>query len=304
MSWIRPTLLTLELMCFSGIIAAAIGIALVWCVSQLNTPARLGRAVRVYVLLCAVTCLATPMIMHAAAWESTAGKFGWLTFSQTAARTYTGFAGQYGGMVACSWVHGLVGAALVALATWFGMSRIPESVAEQASLDGRWSTNWWRILLPVASPWWIGAMLLVGMLAATEMTVVDLYGVRTLADEFYLIHAAQPSTVSIVMVLVAPAAFCIAVVVWALTLRKRMRPIGSNTIAREPPSEAGTSARIVAALGGPLLATLLAFFPLSGLIIKTGHQVDVDPVSGNATIGWSMTQTAQTLGRAPMGIWT
>ncbi|MEO1525037.1 MAG: hypothetical protein AAFX06_06355 [Planctomycetota bacterium] len=299
MSWIRPTLLTLELMCFSGLIAAMIGVALAWSVSQLNTTSRFLRLIRLYVLLCAITALAVPMILHAAAWEATAGKFGWLTFSQTAARTYTGFAGQYGGMVACAWVHGLVGAALVALATWFGMTRIPVAVSEQARLDGQWGTAWWRVLLPIAWPWVVGALLIVTMLAATEMTVVNLYGVRTLADEFYLRHAHQPSSVSLLMVLVAPAALCIGIVTWATTLRRRIPPWSSKAVAREPISEAGGVARGIAVMLALSLATLLTVFPLSGLVLKTGHQVTVDADTGDASIGWSLQQVSTTLGRAP-----
>ncbi|MEL6105586.1 MAG: hypothetical protein AAFU85_06105 [Planctomycetota bacterium] len=299
MSWIRPTFLTLQLMCFSGLIALAIGLLLAWSVSQLNSSSRLGKSVRAYVLLGLVVTLATPMVLHAAAWEATAGKFGWLTFSQTAARTYTGFAGQYGGIVACAWVHGLFGAAIVTLGTWFGLTRIPMAVAEQASLDGRWASSWWRVLLPLASPWLIGSMLLVAMLAATEMTVVNLYGVRTLADEFYLRHAFQPSVTAIFMVLVAPAILCIAIITWVVSLRNRLAPMGPTTVSREPISEAPRLTRAVAGALALALATLLAAFPISGLIVKTGHQVTVDPNTGTATYGWSVARSIETLGNAP-----
>lgn len=298
MSWIRPTILTLELMCFSGLIALLIGLLLTWCVSQLNSPSRWPKCVRAYVLLGVVTSLATPMVLHAAAWEATAGKFGWLTFSQTAARTYTGFAGRYGGMVACAWVHGLFGSAIVTVGTWFGMTRIPIAVAEQTSLDGHWASSWWRVLLPLASPWMIGSMLLVAMLAATEMTVVNLYGVRTLADEFYLRHAFQPSVTAVFMVLVAPAAICIAIVTWAVSLRNRVTPGGPGTPSCEPASEANGVTRGIATVLAILLATLLAAFPISGLIVKTGHQVTVDP-NGEATFGWSLARAIETLGGAP-----
>ncbi len=92
------------------------------------------------------------MILHAAAWEATAGKFGWMIMTQTGARAVgTGPYGFFGGLLACGWVHGLVGAALVALATWHGVSSTPSALMQQSRLEMGPIESWWRVRLPLAS---------------------------------------------------------------------------------------------------------------------------------------------------------
>ena len=296
MNWLRPTLLTLELMSLCVILASALGLLLAWAATHVGR-SPLGRAIGAYISVSAITCLATPMILHAAAWEATAGKFGWLTFSQTAARTYTGFAGQYGGLVACVWVHGMVGASMVALATWYGTSRVPTSIVEQARLEGHPFWNWWRIELPLALPWLIASMLGTALLAATEMTVVDLYGVRTLADEFYLFHAAQPSMLSILIVLVLPSILFLSIVI--LIPIWQSKAIATGAASKTVERDTGVLLKIAAAGLGIGIATVLSFFPFAGLIIKTGHQITVSQDSGESTIGWSFAQSKRILLGAP-----
>ncbi|KAA5541370.1 iron ABC transporter permease [Roseiconus nitratireducens] len=298
--WIRPLLLTLQLMGWCVLIAAVLGLLLAWSASNLSPRRPVGRLVRLYFLCSTLTCLAIPMILHATAWESTAGKFGWMTFSQTGARTYTGLGGWYSGMIASAWIHGLVGTALVALATWYGTSRIPAAVVDQGRLDGGRVWNWWRIRLPIAMPWVGTALLATGILAATEMTVVDLYGVRTLADEYYLFHSAQPSMISILMVLVLPAIFLIAAIsLWVMHRPRHFQALTVGQMQRETGSPSRSHPFAVAVVIG--LSTLLFIFPLAGLVVKAGHEVIVSPGQDAATtVGWSFSRTVQTLARAPL----
>ncbi|QEF97359.1 hypothetical protein Mal15_13990 [Stieleria maiorica] len=302
MLWIRPLLLTLQLMGLSVLVAAAIGIPLAFLISLVPQRRRWGRAVNAYCLVSLVACLATPMILHAAAWEATAGKFGWLTFSQTAARTYTGLAGRYSGLVACVWIHGLLGAAVVSLATWFATVRIAPEVIDQSRLDGGRTWTWWRIRLPIAAPWVGTALLATAILAATEMTVVDLYGVRTLADEFYLFHAVSPSITSILVLLVLPCALSIAIFSSFLVSRRRGSDVRS---LRHQPSQSGDDGRRplipgLAAAAAIVMVTLMYAFPLAGLVVKVGHQITVssDPESTLA-VDWSLRHAIGLLAAAP-----
>jgi iron(III) transport system permease protein len=301
MPWIRPLLLTLELMALSTLVAALIGIPLAFAVSMAGRQRRIGRLVAGYCLVSSVACIATPMILHAAAWEATAGKFGWLTFSQTASRTYTGFAGRYGGMVACVWIHGLFGAALVTLATWFGTSRVDPEVIDQSRLDGGPVWAWWKVRLPIAAPWGMIGLLATAILAATEMTVVDLYGVRTLADEFYLFHAVQPSMISILMVLVLPVVLVIGLVATLTLARRRRVDISLRYQDRSNRPALGGSGKtgLWSCLAAPVVATLLYAFPLGGLIVKTGQEITVSTQAGQAAqIRWSPLHSLDVLGSA------
>ncbi|MCA9139787.1 MAG: hypothetical protein KDB00_23605 [Planctomycetales bacterium] len=306
MLWIRPLLLTLQLMGLSVLVAATIGIPLAFLISLVSRRSITGNGILRYCVFSMVACLATPMILHAAAWEATAGKFGWLTFSQTAARTYTGFAGQYGGLVACVWIHGLYGAAMVALATWFGTTRVAPDVIDQSRFDGGPIWSWWMIRLPIAAPWVSTGLLATAILAATEMTVVDLYGVRTLADEFYLFHAAEPSITSIMMVLVLPCVLAIALITMLFFSRHRrfdVRLIDTGEL-RGPDSAitttTGKAAHRCAGVCAVLIATLMFAFPLAGLVMKTGQQVTVSTErDAGATIVWSAKHAFEMLASAP-----
>lgn len=302
MAWIRPFFLTLQLMGLSVLVAATIGITFAFLLSLIPRHRFGGRVIVQYCRLSLIGCIATPMILHAAAWEATAGKFGWLTFSQTAARTYTGFGGQYSGLVACVWIHGLIGAAIVALATRFGTSRIDPGLIDQSRLDGGLAWTWWRIRLPIATPWVISSLLAAAILAATEMTVVDLYGVRTLADEFYLFHAAQPSIVSILMVLVLPCVLSIAAI--NLIVFTRQRTFDASLLDRNPDADAATeiSAIVVwsAATVAAIMATLMFAFPMAGLIVKTGQQITVSQSpEQHASVQWSLEHSLNLLVAAP-----
>ncbi|MCO8121018.1 amino acid ABC transporter permease [Stieleria sp. TO1_6] len=301
MIWIQPLLLTLQLMLLCVVVAALIGIPLAFLISLLPQQRRGGRVIAGYCLLSMVACVATPMILHAAAWEATAGKFGWLTFSQTAARTYTGLAGRYGGLVACVWIHGLFGASLVSLATWFGTARISNDVVDQSRLDGGPIRAWWWVRLPLAWPWVCTGLLATAILAATEMTVVDLYGVRTLADEFYLFHVTQPSLVSVMMVLVLPCALLIALA--AVGILHRRRPVDARRLRPIDPAVVPESPRGWGWFAAPpavALSTLMFAFPFAGLLMKTGQTVIVSPQPDQgATVHWSLRHCVEVLAVAP-----
>ena len=305
MAWTQPLSLTLQLMTFAVILATVVGVPLAFFISMSRRSGKTWVFVTGYCLTSLVACIATPLILHAAAWESTAGKFGWMTFSQTAARTYTGLAGSFSGIIASAWIHGLYGAALTALSTWFGTSRIADEVIDQARIDGGPIWVWWKIRLPIALPWVATGLLATAILAATEMTVVNLYGIRTLADEFYMFRVAQPSIASVLMVLVLPAILLIALLIVAIGSTRGRVDARLIDFHRRPPlrtaneSSSPTRAQFASACFAVALATLLYAFPLGGLVLKTGQQVSVvEPIDGGEStvvVDWSMTRSAKRL---------
>ncbi len=62
-----------------------------------------------------------------------------------------------------------------------------------------------RVWLPVAGAPILLAVVAVGLLAATDMSVADLYSVRTAADQFYLFHSVNPTATAIAAVTWLPA---------------------------------------------------------------------------------------------------
>ncbi|WP_436716655.1 hypothetical protein U8335_04505 [Roseiconus lacunae] len=304
MLWLRPLLLTLELMSLSVAVAVAIGVTLAFALSLLRRENRLQAAVFWVCVIGIVGTLATPMVMHAAAWESTAGKFGWMSLTQTSARTYSGFAGRYSGMFACVWIHGLFGTAIVALATLYGTARIERAVIDLARCDGGPVWGWWRVRLPIARNWMVFSALATAVLAASEMTVVDLYGVRTVADEFYLFHAADPSWFSVFMVLVVPA--LIGVTLTAVAILRLFQPVNARIIDRglktssEAEEAVGGFWQGLASLFALGVTTLMFAFPLLGVIVKAGQQTMVVNDGGQSVVRviWSVRRTTTVLVRA------
>lgn len=305
MAWARPFLLTIELMIFSSMIAAVLGILLAWLhslVSRQLVNGRIawGRIASRYFYVSAIACLATPLVLHAAAWEAAAGKFGWLSLTQTSTRTYTGLAGHFGGMIASAWIHGLFGSALVALSTDFATRRTPTSVLDVARMEMSPRRMWWSVQLPLALPWIVSALLASATIAASEMTVVDLYGVRTVADEFYLFYAMEPSLVSILRTLVLPGVFLIALLAaWASARQKINLASSADASPEEASSPDGGTAW--GAMGLVTVSSLWIAFPVLALILKTGHQlVPAVESSGQDVVVWSIVKMVSTLLNAPI----
>ena len=284
-------------MAVSTVISGAIGIVGAWGAFSAATGGRVGRWVDRFFLASMVSAIAMPLILHAAAWEATAGKFGWLPLTQTGSRTSAlGAYGAFSGLIAAAWIHGLVGASIVGLATWYGTRRASGSIVDQASLDGGALRTWWRCRLPLAMPWVITSLLGAAALAATEMTIVDLYGYRTVADEFYLFHAKNATVAAVLVSCYLPIAascyFLLTLLVW----RRRLVSGGGNRVA--PPAERLSGPLYFLALAVAILVSLLiVLVPIAGLVVKAGHQIMVE--DGVRTTSWSLNQCFQTLASAP-----
>ncbi len=297
--WWQALFLTLQLMAVSVAISGVIGVPAAWAASSLQGCGRSGKWIARLFFATLVAAIATPMILHAAAWEATAGKFGWLPLTQTGSRSSGwGAFGAFGGLVACGWIHGLVGSSLVTLATWYGVRRVPAAVIGQACLDAGPVVVWWRVRLPMAMPWLVTSLLATAALAATEMTVVDLYGFRTIADEFYLFYATEVSVSAILITCFLPLLFTglllTAIVIW----RPRMPKVNSEEQSRHAAEQplSGTHYHLAIAVV-VLVAALVLLVPISGLVIKAGHQVVVE--AGSRTASWSIGKCFDSVSSAP-----
>ena len=278
-------------MVVSVILAATLGVLGAWAASLAADSGRIGRITSRFFVVSMLAAIATPMILHAAAWEATAGKFGWMALTQTGARTW------FKGLIACGWIHGLVGTAMIGLAVWHGAQTVPKAILAQASLELGPSAIWWKVRLRHAMPWLMVSALATAMLAATEMTVVDLYGFRTVADEFYLFYSTNPTTISVLQTLCIPMAIGIAglVIFWLADRRsKPVRTTHGDVAGIEKPSRVlGTTAALIAC--GIALTVIVV--PIAGLLVKVGHQVDV--VDAKRIASWSKSRGLTTLIAAP-----
>ncbi len=295
--WWKPLFLTFQLMTVSVVLAAALGIAGAWAASTVENAGRWGRWIARIFFLSMVAAAAMPMILHAAAWEATAGKFGWLPLTQTGSRGYQGLAGMFGGLLACGWIHALASTALVALATWYGVRRIPLSLTEQSQLEMSPWQAWWKIRFPLALPWTLVGLLGTAAFAATEMTVVDLYGFRTLADEFYLYYAVDPSATAVIMTCLMPLVVGLAIVGLHVTARRQRISVRYDHEGSHAPDAAHKVTVLAAAVIALGVAALVLLVPLTGLLVKAGHEVVVQ--DGERLVSWSLWHCLEVLGSAP-----
>ncbi|TWU25148.1 hypothetical protein Pla52o_14460 [Novipirellula galeiformis] len=298
MNWWEPLLPTLRLITVTIVSSLALGIPAAWAATTLARHRKPAPQITQLFLLLMVVAIATPMILHAAAWEATAGKFGWLSLSQTATRWVPGFAGLF----ACGWIHGIFGSAIVTLATWYGTQLVPQSLLQGASLDAPPLRIWWTVQLPLAWPWILSATILNAALAATEMTVVDLYGYRTIADAFYLRYAIDPNLTSIMVTLALPMCFAFALITVLLSkmrsLRSESGAVQFDGWASGSVSERPSRWITYVAVAILFLALLLIIaIPIAGLIGKLGHDVIVE--GGNRSAHWSWSRAIHELVVAP-----
>lgn len=239
--------------------------------------------------LAMIAACVLPLYLHAAAWESAAGKFGILRWTQSAAASQ-----PLSGMSAAIWIHGLSGAAWVAVATGFGLSRLPRQLIESAYLDQGPLRRWTKVFLPAITPWIAAGALWVATLAATEMTVVDLYGVRTIADEFYLLYAAQPSNRAIVQTLLPSLPIGIAL---AVILRRIDGLSGTSChgASSHDATEGGFDKwsciasgsrlpQIASAFWATALTLLLLAVPVASLFATAGRVVEITQSASGETL--------------------
>lgn len=280
-------------------IAAIVGIVGAWAGWTLARGSGAARWSAKLFFAAVIAAVAMPMILHATAWEATAGKFGWWMLTQTGVRTNdAGVYGFFAGGIATGWIHGVVGAAMVTIATWMGTSRVPESTMGLASMEMGPAASFFRVALPMAAPWWITAMVATAMLAATEMTAADLYGFRTIADKFYLFYALDPDMASVLAIcfvpLVIATAAMLAASVWRRRLVTQTEQTASPTVA---PESVGIASQVIAGVVAFTVGAVLVGIPLFGLLFKAGQDVVV--VDDVASIQWSAALLIQRLAQAP-----
>jgi len=244
--------------------------------------------------------IAMPLILHAAVWESTAGKFGWLM------KTMTG-----GNLIWVGWIHGVHGAAIVAIATYFATRNIAPEVIQHSALDFGKSTAWFRVRLAIARPAVFAAMIIVWLLAATEMSVVNLHSVRTVADQFYLFYALDPNWTALAVTTWLPILIGgVPALLW-MRMRREGLHVGGRfgtddstspadarfQLSPESTAQDGYFRAVVSTLGVIVSMLVCQGAIVSGLVMQAGHSVEL--VAGQPLASWSIAACWKAISKAP-----
>jgi iron(III) transport system permease protein len=123
-----------------------------------------------------IALLFIPIYLQAAGWDAWFGRQSWLWHGPRAP-TYR--------LLVAIWIHSAAAIPWVAMIVGGALLQIAPELEESASLDMPIAAVLARITIPLCLPaillscWWIGIM------TAAEMTVTDIYQVRTYAEEVY-----------------------------------------------------------------------------------------------------------------------
>jgi iron(III) transport system permease protein len=284
-------------------VALPVGTLLGVVVAKVDVP---GRRLLAWLL---VGLLFVPLYAYAGAWQSVLGLGGWLSM-----RTIDGYADPWlQGWRGALWVHGMAAVPWVALAVAAALATIERRLEEESLLDAAP----WRVLVRVslrrAAGGVAAAAAWVALMCATEITVTDLYQIRTFAEEVYAdaslgmlvapagvdpasaigVVAVEPFLTSDLALGVAALALLTFAAAWLMAPWLR--------VAAALPAEAGWMWRPThrwlgtAAVGALVVAVVLA--PLVVLAWKAG--LDVEQQGEQYIRSWSPVKLLTMVGRSP-----
>lgn len=278
------TLLFVFLVCAACI---PLGTLLAVLLFRCNVP---GRRLALWLL---VMQLFIPLHVQAAAWNAGFGVSGWFTSSLPSTERWV-LLELWRGAV---WVQSMALLPWVTLIVGAGLNLVEPELEEEALQTAGPMRVVGLVTLPRAAPAIGVATLWAAMTAAGEMTVTDLYRIRTFAEELYLALAgwAEPGEAALA---VAPL---LTLVVWLLLLVvpvvSRMAPApGPIRFRRAVRFNLGRSRWPWAALVGGLLFVTLAV-PVGNLIYQAGMQVTM--TAQGPQRWWSSAKVWQILASSP-----
>lgn len=127
-----------------------------------------------------------PLYLQAAAWQSALGLQGWLVQSGFINTPPEGWG-------AAVWIHAAAVLPLIVFIVGCGLTNVERELEEAALLDASTRQVFWRVTFPSALPAVGVATLWTALCVAGEMTVSDLFQIRTYAEEVYTLMAATGS---------------------------------------------------------------------------------------------------------------
>lgn len=165
------------LACSVAAAAMPLGVTVGWAIARTDLPGRRCFAGALLLLFF------IPLYLQAAAWDAGFGLQGSVTLAALGGRVWLD------GWPAAIWIHALAAIPWVALCAGLGLLAVERELEEQALLDGPLGFVTMFVSLRRAAP--AVGVALVGVLltAVAEMTVTDLFRVRTLAEELYTAQA-------------------------------------------------------------------------------------------------------------------
>ena len=270
-------------------LAVPIGAGLAFLLLRTDLP---GRTILLVVF---GAMLFVPLYLQAAGWDAGFGKQGWYSFAHGSAA-----APILDGWRAAIWIHAMAAVAWVMLITGLGLWLVEPELEEAAMLDASAVNVFLKITARQSAPFVVVAALWILVTVGTEMTVTDLYRVRTFAEEIYIdvpfvgaidtLEPLRPTGVT-------TALFVSSLVAITLSLLSRLVPpehFPSHT--RRRVFRLGRWRWPVAAVVG-LLVLVMVGTPMLNVIYKAG--LVVEQVDGTRMRQWSLVSLLRIVFNSP-----
>ncbi len=259
-----------------------------------------------------------PLYLQASAWDAGFGLTGWYTASTESATSGSGQVIKpiLGGWNAVVWIHTLAALPWTVLLLTIGFLQVPKAVEELALLNATGLQVIRRVTFPLVCPSLLAAFVWISVTVAGEMTVTDMYRVRTYAEEIYLgfsltsfkqaaaNSASESATTPAAMLssqgplsgvtngVVVTSLICLGLIATLLFV-----PLTRAAGIGKPLIFTLRRTRWLAMLGFALLIVGLAGVPLFNLIYKAGLQLEV---SNSVPVRcWSLSRFAEVILAVP-----
>jgi iron(III) transport system permease protein len=274
----RSAGLALNTLLISGRVAIgalALGTPLAVLLARTNLP---GRDWFVWAM---AATLFLPLYVQVSAWDAGWGQQGWYTqWRADASRPWLS------GPWAAVWIHTMAAIPWVVLIVSTGLRHVESDLEETALMD---SSPWrviWHVSLPRAGGFILAAGLLVGLSVAGEMTVTDVYRVRTYAEEIYTQLALTTNASEAVLGTGAQVGVIAALIASAGVLSVTFFSASEHTPLRRPLQFDLGAWRWAAAFLVALFFWVAWGIPVANLIYKAGFTVDVSAGAPVRTWTW------------------
>lgn len=278
---------TLLLACGACGVAIPIGAALAFLLLRTDAPGRR------FACGLAGTMLLVPLYLQAAGWDAGFGRQGWLPVASGAPGLE--------GWAAAIWVHGVAATPWVILIVGVGIRLVEPELEEAALLETTPWNAFLRVTLSRSFPWLAVAAAWILVTTAGEITVTDLYQVRTYAEEVYT-HVPlrnDSSDAAGTWLLGAPRGVLLvgALIVCSLAATARVAPAELATTERDREVFRLGPYRPLALVGLAGAGAVIVGVPLANLVYQAG--LVVRPAGDQWLRGWSGGKLLWLVGTTP-----
>ena len=263
---------TLVLILGTLAISLPLGVFAAFLMARTNLPGR-----RLFLFLIAMI-LVVPLYLQTGAWQAGFGIQGWFTVA-TEIELIRGMAGAI-------WVHAVYAFGWVTVIVAVGLRLASRELEEEALLHVSSASVIRNVTLPAVAGAVGIAALWVAVVTAGEMTVTDLFRVRTYAEEIYVAHAAT-ADMEAATLQVLPGILVTALLVGlGLVLCSRLMPRDEAiSLSRLRDFDLGPL-RWLACAAMTAIALVIIGIPLLNLVYRAGVQFSTD-AGGAAIQSWN-----------------